>query len=147
MNKAFAIIPIAHTRAVALAILTVLVLAKAETAVAQIQVVERGPFTQMLDTYTAINRDDSRRLAGYRVQILSTTDRLRLEETKDKFDRLYPQYPSKWVHESPYYKLRTGAFTDQARATTFLYRLKQDFPSAYPAVVRDIRPSELLLYR
>ena len=124
-----------------------LVLAKAETGHAQIEIVEQGPFTEMLEAYTRLNRDNSRRLDGYRVQLISTTDRLRLEETKAKFDERYPQYPSKWVHEPPYYKLRTGAFTDRARATTFLYRLKRNFPSAYPAVVRDIRPSELLLYR
>lgn len=128
-------------------VVAVLVLAKAETTTAQVQVIEQGPFQEMLDAYARINRDDSRRLSGYRVQLISTTDRLRLEETKAKFDQQYPQYPSKWKHEPPYYKLRTGAFTDRARATTFLYRLKRHFPSAYPAVVRDIRPSELLLYR
>jgi len=129
------------------ALIVMLVLAKASTAVAQIEVVEHGPFTQMLERYTQINRDDSRRLSGFRVQLVATTDRTALEKTQQKFEARYPQYPSAWVHEPPYYKLRTGAFTDKARATTFLYRLKSDFPSAYPAVVRDIRPSELLTYR
>lgn len=114
---------------------------------AQVRYVEHGPFTRMLDAMTAINRDDSRRLDGYRVQIVSTTDRLALEAAEEKFERLYPHYPTTFVHEPPYYKLRTGAFTDRARATTFLFRLKEDFPSAYPAVVDDIRPAELLVYR
>lgn len=114
---------------------------------AQVRYVEHGPFTAMLDAYTTINRDDSRRLPGYRVQIVSTTDRLALEAAEEKFERLYPEYPSAWKHEPPYYKLRTGAFTDRKEATTFLFRLKKEFPSAYPAVVEDIRPSELLVYR
>ena len=119
----------------------------APTAGAQVTYVEHGPFSEMLEAYAAINRDDSRRLGGYRVQLVSTTDRLRLEETEARFRRRFPEYPSDWVHEPPYYKLRTGAFVDRGRATTFLYRLKREFPSAYPAMVRDIRPSELLRYR
>jgi hypothetical protein len=113
---------------------------------AQVRIVEHGPFTEMLDKYADINRDNSRRLAGYRVQILATTDRMKLEEAKTKFESIYP-YAADWKHEAPYYKLRTGAFTDRARATAFLYKVKKNFPSAYPATVRDIRPSELLNYR
>ena len=114
---------------------------------AQISFVEHGPFQSMLDTYTALNRDPSRRLDGFRVQIISTTDRLMLEETLSRFERLYPGLPADWSHEPPYYKLRTGAFTDRELATAFLYRIKRHFPSAYPTMVRDIRPTELLTYR
>lgn len=122
------------------------VLPKGEELQAQVTIVEHGPFTEMLDKYAQVNRDPSRRLSGYRVQILATTDRLKLEEAKEKFERKYP-YAADWKHEPPYYKLRTGAFTDRARATAFLYQVKQNFPSAYPATVKDIRPSELLNYR
>ena len=121
--------------------------ARGGEAAAQVRYVEHGPFTEMLARMTAVNKDDTRRLEGYRVQIVSTTDRLALEAAEKKFAKLYPYYPSKWEHEPPYYKLRTGAFTDRARATTFLFRLKRDFPSAYPAVVADIKPQELLIYR
>ncbi len=131
---------------VVLLMLVGVVLAKAEPGLAQITIVEHGPFDQMLTRYAEINRDDTRELAGYRVQILATTDRLALENAVRKFEELYPDYESDWVHEPPYYKLRTGAFTDKTRATAFLYRMKRDFPTAYPAMVRDIKPSELLLY-
>lgn len=136
-----------RTRALGIAAALVLAQAAATTLGAQVRYVEHGPFTAMLETMAEINRDDTRRLKGYRVQILSTTDRLALEEAERRFERLYPYYPSTWLHEPPYYKLRTGAFTDRAEATTFLFRLKKDFPSAYPAVVEDIRPGELLVYR
>lgn len=122
------------------------VLPKGEELHAQVRIIEHGPYSEMLDKYTEINRDNSRRLSGYRVQILATTDRLKLEEAKEKFERLYP-YAADWNHEAPYYKLRTGAFTDRARATAFLYKVKRNFPSAYPAIVKDIRPAELLNYR
>lgn len=115
-------------------------------AFAQVEVNERGPFTEMVNRFSEINKDDSRRLQGIRIQIVSTTDRLKLESVQEKFSELFPQYSSRWVHEAPFYKLRTGAFVDRAKATTFLYRIKRYFPSAYPAVVKDIRPSELLQY-
>lgn len=122
------------------------VLPKGDELHAQVRIIEHGPFSEMLDKYAEINRDGSRRLSGYRVQILATTDRMKLEEAKAKFQRIYP-YAADWKHEAPYYKLRTGAFTDRARATAFLYKVKRNFPSAYPAIVKDIRPAELLSYR
>ena len=129
-------------------LLALLVLAQAPLALsAQVELVEHGPFSEMLEAYTARNSDDSRKLKGYRIQVISTTDRLRLEEAERKFRAAYPEYAADWSHEPPYYKLRTGAFTERDRATAFLYRIKRTFPSAYPAMVKDIRPSELLLYR
>lgn len=126
----------------------ILVLAQAPLAAwAQVEIVEHGPFSEMLEVYAARNGDDSRRLSGYRIQVISTTDRLRLEEAERKFRAAYPEYAADWTHDPPYYKLRTGAFTERDRATAFLYRIKREFPSAYPAMVKDIRPSELLLYR
>lgn len=125
----------------------ILVLAKAESLEAQINVVEHGPFTAMLNRYARQNRDPNRKLEGYRIQLLATTDRLKLEETQRKFESTYPEYPVDWSHEPPYYKLRTGAFTERSRATAFLYKIKRSYPSAYPAVVKDITPSELLDFR
>ena len=134
------------TSLVGLMLAVFVVLPKGQELQAQVRIIEHGPFTEMLDKYAEINRDPSRRLSGYRVQILATTDRLKLEEAKQKFQSRYP-YAADWKHEPPYYKLRTGAFTDRAKATAFLYRVKQNFPSAYPAIVKDIRPPELLNYR
>ena len=124
-----------------------LVLAKAGVAGAQITVVEHGPFSAMLDVYAANNRDPNRRIEGYRVQLLATTDRLKLEDTQRKFESTFPEYPTDWSHEPPYYKLRTGAFTDRSRATSFLTTIRRTYPGAYVAVVRDIQPTELLSFR
>ncbi len=125
----------------------ILVLAKAEKLGAQIQIVEHGPFSAMLDRFAAQNRDPSRRLEGYRVQLLATTDRLKLEDTQRKFESAFPEFTTDWAHEPPYYKLRTGAFTERARATSFLAQIKRAYPGAYVAVVRDIQTIELLDFR
>ena len=101
----------------------------------------------MLKRYAAQNRDPERRIEGYRVQLLATTDRLKLEETERAFGSSFPEYPTDWSHEPPYYKLRAGAFTDRARATAFLSKIRRAYPAAFVTVVRDIRPPELLDYR
>ena len=135
-------------KSVGVIVLLGVVLPKGQTLQAQssITIVEHGPFTEMLEKYREINTDPNRRLAGYRVQIMATTDRLKLEEAERKFESLF-RYPVEWKHEPPYYKLRTGAFTDRAAATSYLYKVKRHFPSAYPAMVKDIKPAELLQYR
>ena len=123
-----------------------LVLAKAPMLHAQVSIIEHGPFSEMLDRYKAINRDPETKVQGYRIQIVSTTDRLKLEEAMRKFSNVYPNYKADWVHEPPFYKLRVGAFLDKGRAAEFLSEIKRSFPSAYPAQVRDIQPGELLDY-
>ncbi len=124
-----------------------LLLAGAPTLLAQVEIVEHGPFTQMLERMTEINRDPERKLQGFRVQIVATTDRLKLEEVEEKFKEEYPGESVDWIHDAPYYKLRTGAFTDRARATTYLYRIKRRFPSAYLAVTSDLEQAEVIQSR
>jgi len=111
-NSSSAMVANRLTYLVGLMFAVLVVLPKGEELQAQVRIVEHGPFSEMLDKYAEINRDPNRRLNGYRVQILATTDRLKLEEAKSKFERIYP-YAADWKHEPPYYKLRTGAFTDR----------------------------------
>lgn len=81
---------------------------------------------------------------GWRIQILATTDRQRMEEAMRQFGSLYPSIPSDWVHAKPYYKVRAGAFTTKREALRTLYILKKDYPAAYPVQDDQIKPEELL---
>ena len=81
---------------------------------------------------------------GWRIQILATTDRQRMEEALHKFERLYPSVHADWLHAKPYYKVRAGAFATKRDALRTLYILKQDYPAAYPVQDNKIRPGELL---
>lgn len=81
---------------------------------------------------------------GWRVQILATTDRQRMEEALRQFETLYPSIPADWVHTKPYYKVRAGAFTSKQDAMPTLYILKRDYPAAYPVQDNEIKPEELL---
>ncbi len=84
-------------------------------------------------------------ISGWRIQLLATTDRVRMEDALRNFRFLYPHVPVDWVHSKPYYKIRAGAFARKQDAIRLLYILKQDYPAAYPAQDDHIRPEELLL--
>jgi hypothetical protein len=81
---------------------------------------------------------------GWRIQVLATTDRQRMQYSKQRFQTLYPSIPVDWVHSNPYYKLQAGAFENKKDAMRILYTIKRDYPSAYTVLDKNIRPVELL---
>ena len=98
---------------------------------------------QMVKTWVNQNRVNPR-VEGWRLQILSTTDRQRVETGKIQFLNLYPAIPADWVHEKPYYKLRVGAFLTRQEAMSFLAEIKDGYPGAYPAKDPNIHPRNFL---
>lgn len=83
-------------------------------------------------------------VTGWRVQILATTDRKKMEDVKSEFLSRYPNVPIDWVHAKPYYKLRAGAYATKLEAIKLLHQLKRAYPSAYPARDSGIDPRELV---
>lgn len=104
---------------------------------------EDPPIGQMLDRFAEANKARNF-MDGWRVQILATPDRQRLESVKQSFQYRYPSIPVDWVHSAPYYKLRAGAFATKLEALRLKYILERDYPGIY--LVRDdgIRPRELI---
>lgn len=98
---------------------------------------------EMMRTWTAQNRANPR-MDGWRIQIMSSTDRQRVESGKTQFLGLYPTVPADWVHEKPYYKLRVGAFQTRQEAMSFLLQLKYSYPDAYPTRDTNIHPRDFL---
>ena len=98
---------------------------------------------QLMGRKREINRS-STLMEGWRIQILATTDRSKLDGAKRDFLSKHPGVSIDWIHSKPYYKLRAGAFASKLDATRLLYQLKRDYPSAYPTKDADITPSELL---
>jgi hypothetical protein len=97
---------------------------------------------QLLNRFSEIN-ETTDVVDGWRVQILATTDRRQLETAEADFQETYPSIPVDWVHNSPYYKLRAGAFFTRPEADRLRQRLSQDIEGVY--LVRDeIEESEIL---
>ena len=83
---------------------------------------------------------------AWRVQILSTDDRRKMEQTQTKFQQLYPDIPLSWKHVSPYYQIRVGAFRSKTELFGLLTLLKNDFPSSTP-VLDDIEKLDLINFQ
>lgn len=101
--------------------------------------------SDMLQQYTANNKAQNT-VDGWRVQILATTNRERLESVQQSFRYHYPNIPVDWEHDRPYYKLQAGAFRTKRDALRLKYILSREYEGLY--LVRDdaIVKSELLNY-
>lgn len=89
---------------------------------------------ELLNAFVKINTEQ-RMVEGWRVQILATTDRQRLESVLSNFKLNYPSIPVDWVHSTPYYKLRAGAFQTKQEAERLKYSLGEQFDGVY--LVKD----------
>ena len=98
--------------------------------------------TQLLNHFADVNEVQDK-VEGWRVQILATTDRQQLERTERNFKSTYPSVPIDWVHNSPYYKLRAGAFYTRQEADRLRHTLTREFEGVY-LVKDEVEESELL---
>ncbi len=112
-------------------------------AISQNIIVNETPaITQLVEKHIELNRAQSS-IDGWRIQLFATTDRSKLEGARGTFINRYPNIPVDWVHASPWYRLRAGAFATKLDATRALNSLKIYYPDAYLAKDK-IKTSELL---
>lgn len=120
-----------------------LLLAACSCLAQQVLINEPPGVSGLMEQWVRTNRANAK-VEGWRVQLVSSTDRTRVEAEKVRFLRLHPDVPADWVHEKPYYKLRAGAFHTRLEAAAFLQTLHDDFPGAYPARDRNIHPRDFI---
>lgn len=109
-----------------------------------IKVREHDGIQSLLSSYIQYNKQNDK-IKGYRVQIIATDDRRKMENALYKFRNIYPEINSDWEHNVPYYLVKVGAFKDKLDYQGFLIEIKKDFPGAIP-IVADIREEELLVH-
>jgi len=126
-----------------LIVLGVLFFASVVGVQAQVSVDAPPEVTQMMERFIEINKQNNQ-VFGWRIQLLATTDRNRLDSSVRTFQYRYPNIPVDWVHEPPYFKLRAGAYPNKLEAMRMREILKNDYPSAYVAPDDAIRPEELV---
>jgi hypothetical protein len=112
----------------------------------EIQTNEGPEIGEMVKVWVDNNRK-SARIDGWRVQILSTTDRQQAELARLKFSNEFPDLYADWIHEKPFYKLRVGACRTRREAMTLLDKIKDFYPGAYPAKDPQIQPKDFLKQR
>lgn len=108
-----------------------------------VRINELPAVTQMLNKYTADNKARTS-TSGWRIQVLATTDRQKLEQTRQQFQSRYPNVLIDWIHSKPYYKLRAGAYVTKLEAMRLKYILERDYAGIYLVKDDNIKPSELL---
>lgn len=108
-----------------------------------ITVTESSDVQILMDRYASDNRMNEY-VDGWRIQIVSSTDRRKIEEMKTSFSQKFPNIPIISQHTPPYYKIKVGAFPTKLEAMGLLYKIKQEVPGAYPTKDNKIRPAEMV---
>ncbi len=79
---------------------------------------------------------------GFRIQLIATPDRRKVDDMQAQFSSLYPGVFTTWSQAKPYYRVRVGAFSSRTEASNFLTKIKKDYPDAY--IVPDrVKTSEM----
>jgi len=97
---------------------------------------------RMKDKFINDNRSQDV-VKGWRIQIITTDDRRKMESAIGKFSSLYPGTELTWNHVPPYYRVKVGAYENKMQLMAILLDLKKDFPGVIP-VVDNISKSELV---
>jgi hypothetical protein len=82
-------------------------------------------------------RNARRFVAGYRIQVINTSDRNAAIKAKTKIYQLFPELKAYLLYQSPYFRLRVGNFKDQEEAEDYRKALSKEFPNSV-FLVRDI---------
>ena len=109
---------------------------------AQVLINEDASVTGLVQQHIDENRTNYT-ISGWRIQLMATTDRRKVERGESKFIQNHPTISVKWEHAKPYYKLKAGAFATKLDATRVLKELKSDYPSAL-LVKSNVSISEIL---
>ena len=129
-------------------LLAIVLLAAANVAHAQgITVNEEPTITRMMEVYSSVNKVKmaEQTIDGFRIQLVATTDRRKVDQYQSAFGGKYPGVFVGWSQAQPYYRVRAGGFTNRADAAKFLQSIKGDYPDAY--IVADrVKTTELTTY-
>ncbi len=109
---------------------------------AQVQIQEEESIRRFMLDYERVNAENSKQKA-WKIQIIATNDRRKMEEAISKFERYFPDHETNWSHENPYYKVKVGAFETKEDLYSFLLTVKEHFRGAIP-VVENIEKAELV---
>jgi len=117
------------------------VAAMAQTDSTSSIVIHKDPRVDLLvKKQTQINeittRDARRNIAGYRIQVINTSDRNAAISAKTKIYQLYPELKAYLLYQAPYFRLRVGNFKDKEDAEDYRKSLSREFPNSV-FLVRD----------
>lgn len=95
------------------------------------QISESPKVKSFMENFVKIGKEEPY-IDGWRIKVISTTDRRALESAKWVFENKYPDMVYALSHEAPYYSLKVGAFETRLDVEPMLVQFKEDFPLAIP---------------
>ncbi|MBK7233587.1 MAG: SPOR domain-containing protein [Saprospiraceae bacterium] len=95
----------------------------------------------LVNQYVRINKSITH-VSGWRITVISTSDRRQMEETKTLFQKNF-NYKFKWEYKEPYYQLTAGAFINRNEALAALDQVKKKFQNAFISIDHKIEYAEL----
>jgi hypothetical protein len=115
-------------------------MAQTQTDTGSVVVYKDARIDQLIHKQMEINeettRDSRRSMPGYRIQVISSTDRNKVFASKTKVYQQYPDLKQYLLYQPPNYKLRVGNFRTQEEAEDYEKQLSKLFPSGL-YVIRD----------
>jgi len=112
-------------------------------ATAQVSVVQSQDIIDLVEQHKAQNKA-KKKISGWSVQLLASSERTKVTELKGVFLNTYPNEKVDWDYSAPYYKLKAGAYLTKMGATRLLYKIKNQFPDAYVVRNPNLTPIDLL---
>lgn len=101
------------------------------SANSQVSVTEQPEVKQLMERFVKYGKEEAY-VEGWRIKIISTTNRRDLESARWLFNQKYPDINYVISHESPHYSLITGAFETRIDVEPMLNEFKAHFPTALP---------------
>lgn len=98
---------------------------------AQVSFNEHPSVQKLMDYYISKGQSEDI-IDGWRIKIISTTDRRALENAKYLFERNFPEYKFSQEYEAPHYSLKVGAYETRMDLEPMLVAFKENFPLAIP---------------
>lgn len=98
---------------------------------AQVSVKEDADVSTLMNNFIKSNKSPDKTMNGWRIQISATVDRRQLDSAKKQFQKDFPQIPVITSYETPYYKLKVGAYNHQNKAESALNLIKTKYKGAY----------------
>ena len=109
-----------------------------------VKIVEHDAVRNIMQKYHRQNHEDIY-IQGWRIQIITTNNRRKMENARTKFRNIYPNINQNWEHKSPYYLVKVGAYQEKMDLQGFLLDLKKEFPGAIP-IMDKIKKEELIVF-
>ena len=99
---------------------------------------------KQIEINEATTRSARRFAPGYRILVMNTNNRQKVQEAKTKIYQRYPDQKTYMTWQAPFFKLKVGNFRNREEAEEFLDELKSIFPTGIYLIREtvEVRPEE-----